>query len=53
MTASCTWQGYGAFHAAKKAAREAGLPEPTRAEFLAQNARNPTRAEIAQVGAAA
>lgn len=29
------WPGYAAFHAAKKAARMADRPEPTRDEFAA------------------
>ncbi len=34
------WQGYAAFHAARKAARDAGRPEPTRAEFAAAQPRH-------------
>jgi len=35
MTNALQWPGYAAFHAAKKAAREAGQPEPTREAFAA------------------
>ena len=34
------WPGYRAFHAAKKAAREVGRPEPTRSEFAATQPRH-------------
>ena len=33
------WTGYAAYHTAKKNAREAGRPEPTRVEFLATQPR--------------
>lgn len=33
------WTGYAGFHAAKKAAREAGRPEPTRFDYVAAQPR--------------
>lgn len=33
------WTGYAAFHAAKKAARAAGQPEPSRSDYLATQPR--------------
>ena len=33
------WTGYAGFHAAKKAVREAGRPEPTRLEYVAAQPR--------------